>query len=71
MEINSTNIEQRKEKAIKNLGKMPPKKDKHSHRLKIEKLVDFSKEEHKTKCISIGPIDHRINESKIKLKGSK
>jgi hypothetical protein len=50
---------------------MPPKKDKHSHRLKIEKLVDPSKEERKTKCISIGPIDHRINESKIKLKGSK
>lgn len=40
------------------------KKDKYSHRVKIDKLFDLSNGERKTKCISIGPIENRISEPK-------
>jgi hypothetical protein len=60
VERDATNIEQRKEKAIKNFGKFKGRKCQHSQRVREqENLIPCNSRDHK-KCISIGPIENKI-----------
>lgn len=58
VERNSTNIEQKKERALKKISKFGPNKYQFSHRIdKTEDLVEEPDDERKKKCISIGPTE--------------
>ena len=60
VERDATNIEQRKEKAIKNFGKFKGRKCQHSQRVREPENMINSNSQGRKKCISIGPIENKI-----------